>query len=54
MSNLIVNILKTVSNDLKSLTDVKDDPSKGILTIATLGVSSLIKGTIKTIDELEE
>ena len=50
--------LGELGKDLETLIDDRKDETKGILTIATLGTSSIVKGIIKTIkkagEELDE
>ena len=47
-----------LGKDLETLVDDRKDETKGILTIATLGTSSVIKGVVKSIkkagEELDE
>ena len=47
-----------LGKDLETLVDDRKDETKGILTIATLGTSSIIKGVVKSIkkagEELDE
>ena len=47
-----------LGKDLETLVDDRKDETKGILTIATLGTSSAIKGVVKSIkkagEELDE
>ena len=38
-----------LGKDLETLVDDRKDETKGILTIATLGTSSVVKGVIKSI-----
>lgn len=40
-----------LGEDLSSLTDVKKDESDGMLTIATLGLSSVAKGVVKSLEK---
>lgn len=53
-----VRCLGELGNDLESLVDNRKDETKGILTLATLGTSSVIKGVVKSIkkagEELDE
>ena len=53
-----VRCLGELGKDLSSLTDDRKDETDGILSIATLGTSSLVKGVVKSIkkagDELDE
>ena len=43
-----------LGKDLETLVDDRKDETKGILTIATLGTSSVVKGVIKSIKKAEE
>ena len=53
-----VRCLDELGKDLETLVDDRKDETKGILTIATLGTSSVIKGVVKSIkkagEELDE
>ena len=53
-----VRCLGELGKDLSSLTDDRKDETDGILSVATLGVSSVVKGVVKSIekagDELEK
>lgn len=53
-----VRCLGELGKDLSSLTDDRKDETDGLLSIATLGTSSLVKGVVKSIkkagDELDE
>jgi len=53
-----IRCLGELGKDLSSLADDRKDESDGILSITTLGASSIIKGTIKSIkkagEELDE
>mgnify|MGYP004631008489 CR=1 FL=1 len=53
-----VRCLGELGKDLSSLTDDRKDETDGLMSIATLGASSLIKGVVKSIkkagDELDE
>lgn len=53
-----VRCLGELGKDLETLVDNRKDETKGILTLATLGTSSVIKGVIKSIrkagEELDE
>lgn len=46
--------LGELGKDLETLVDDRKDETKGILTIATLGTSSVIKGVIKSIKKAGE
>lgn len=43
-----------LGKDLSSLTDIRKDESDGILSIATLGTSSIIKGVVKSLEKVAE
>lgn len=43
-----------LGNDLSSLTDGRKDETDGLLSIATLGASSLVKGVVKSIKKAGE
>lgn len=47
-----------LGKDLSSLTDIRKDETDGILSVATLGASSVVKGVVKSLkkagEELEE
>lgn len=47
-----------LGKDLSSLTDTRKDETDGILSMATLGASSVVKGIVKSIkkagEELDE
>lgn len=43
-----------LGKDLSSLTDDRKDETDGILSVATLGVSSVIKGIVKSIEKAGE
>ena len=53
-----VRCLGELGKDLSSLTDDRKDETDGILSLATLGTSSAIKGVVKSIkkagEELDE
>ena len=53
-----IRCLGELGKDLSSLTDTRKDETDGILSIATLGISSLAKGVVKSIkkagEELDE
>ena len=49
-----VRCLGELSKDLETLVDNSKDETKGILTIATLGTSSVIKGVVKSIRKARE
>lgn len=44
-----VHCLGELGKDLSSITDIKKDESDGILSICTLGTSSIVKGVVKSI-----
>ena len=43
-----------LGKDLSSLTDIRKDESDGILSIATLGTSSIVKGVVKSLEKAGE
>lgn len=53
-----VRCLGKLGKDLSSLTDDRKDETDGILALATLGTSSIVKGVVKSIkkagEELED
>lgn len=44
-----IRCLGELGNDLSSLTDIRKDETDGILSICTLGASSVVKGVVKSI-----
>ena len=46
-----VRCLGELGKDLSSLSDIRKDESDGILSICTLGTSSVLKGVIKSIEK---
>lgn len=56
--NALIDIVSTpircvgeLGKDLSSLTDIKKDESDGMLAIATLGLSSVAKGVVKSLEK---
>lgn len=47
-----IRCLGELGKDLSSLTDDKKDETDGILSLATLGTSSVIKGIVKTLEKV--
>lgn len=43
-----------LGKDLSSLTDTRKDESDGILSITTLGTSSIVKGVVKSLEKAVE
>lgn len=43
-----------LGKDLSSLTDTGKDETDGILSIATLGTSSIVKGVVKSLEKAGE
>ena len=43
-----------LGKDLISLTDIRKDETDGILSIATLGTSSIVKGVVKSLEKAGE
>lgn len=46
-----VRCVGEIGKDLSSLTDVKKDESDGMLAIGTLGLSSVVKGVVKSLEK---
>lgn len=46
-----VRCLGELGKDLSSLTDQRKDESDGILSLFTLGTSSVVKGVVKSIEK---
>ena len=53
-----ISCVGELGKDLSSLTDIRKDESDGILSICTLGTSSVLKGVVKSLkkagEELDE
>lgn len=49
-----IRCLGEIGKDSSSLTDVKKDEADGILSIVTLGTSSVVKGIVKSIEKAGE
>ena len=49
-----VRCLGELGKDLSSLTDDRKDGTDGLLSIATLGTSSLVKGVVKSLEKAGE
>lgn len=49
-----IRCLGEIGKDLSSLTDCRKDETDGILSIATLGTSSVVKGVVKSIKKAGE
>ena len=49
-----VRCLGELGKDLSSLTDTRKDETDGILSMATLGASSVVKGVVKSIKKAGE
>ena len=49
-----IRCLGELGEDLSCLTDDKKDETNGLLSIATLGTSSLVKGVVKSIKKAGE
>lgn len=43
-----------LGKDLSSLTDIRKDESDGVLSIVTLGTSSIVKGVVKSLEKAGE
>lgn len=54
LASIPLRCLGELGKDLETLVDDRKDETKGILTIATLGTSSVIKGVIKSIKKAGE
>lgn len=59
--NALIDIASTpvrcvgeIGKDLSSLTDIKKDEADGMLAIGTLGLSSVIKGVVKSLEKAGE
>ncbi|MBO7733087.1 MAG: hypothetical protein J6S67_11055 [Methanobrevibacter sp.] len=46
-----VRCVGEIGKDLSSLTDIKKDEADGMLAIGTLGLSSVAKGVIKSLEK---
>ena len=46
-----VRCLGEIGKDLSSLTDQRKEESDGILSLCTLGTSSVVKGVVKSIEK---
>ena len=49
-----VRCLGELGKDLSSLTDDRKDETDGILSLATIGASSVVKGVVKSIKKAGE
>ena len=49
-----VRCLDELGKDIDSLVDPREDETKGLLSVATLGTSSVIKGVVKSIKKAGE
>ena len=49
-----VRCVGELGKDLSSLTDIKKDESDGLLAITTLGLSSVAKGVVKSLEKAGE
>ena len=49
-----IRCIGELGKDLETLVDDRKDETKGILAIATLGTSSVIKGVVKSIKKAGE
>lgn len=57
LTTLITTSIRCVGElgkDLSSLTDTGKDESDGILSLATLGASSVVKGIVKSLEKAGE
>lgn len=49
-----IRCLGEVGKDLSTLTDPRKDESDGILSLYTLGTSSVVKGVVKSLEKAGE
>lgn len=49
-----VRCLGELGKDLSSLTDIRKDETDGLLSITTLGASSVVKGVVKSLEKAAE
>ena len=49
-----VRCVGEIGKDLSSLTDVKKDEADGMLALGTLGLSSVVKGAVKSLEKAGE
>lgn len=49
-----IRCLGELGKDLSSLTDIRKDETDGILSICTLGASSVVKGVVKSFEKAGE
>ena len=49
-----IRCIGELGKDLSSLTDTGKDETDGILSIATLGTSSIVKGVVKSLEKAGE
>ena len=49
-----VRCVGEIGKDLSSLTDVKKDEADGMLSLGTLGLSSVVKGVVKSLEKAGE
>lgn len=54
LASIPIRCLGELGNDLSSLADDRKDETDGILSIATLGTSSIVKGVVKSIKKAGE
>lgn len=54
LASMPIRCLGELGNDLSSLTDCRKDETDGILSIVTLGTSSVVKGVVKSIKKAGE
>ena len=54
LASTAIRCVGELEKDLETLVDDRKDETKGILTIATLGTSSIIKGVVKSIKKAGE
>ena len=49
-----IRCVEELGKDLETLVDDKKDETNGILSLATLGASSVVKGVVKSIEKAGE
>lgn len=54
LATTLIRCIGELGKDLSSLTDIRKDESDGLLSIATLGTSRIVKGVIKSLEKAGE
>ena len=54
LATMPIRCVGELGKDLSSLTDIRKDESDGILSICTIGASSVVKGVVKSIEKAGE